>query len=255
MSEKTVLQLNVDQLRPNPCQPRRVFDPAALEALAESIRINGILQPLSVRRTADGWQLIAGERRLRAAKLAGLSQVPCLEVAADDAQAALLALLENLQREDLHYLEQAAALAAYLQTTGAGREETARALGCSPSALANKLRLVRLSPACAELLVRHGLSERHARALLRLPEEEQRLAAVRHIISAGLTVAATERYIDRLLQPKERRRQFILKDVRLFLNSLEHNLKLMRTAGVDARVRREETDSAILLTISLPKGR
>ena len=256
-----VLTLRVEDIRPNPHQPRQTFDDEGLRELASSIRRHGILQPLTVRSAGGGkWELVAGERRLRAAKLAGLEKVPCIRREADDRESALLALVENLQRRDLHYLEEAAAIAAYIRQTGITQEEAAAQLGRSPSALANKLRLLRLSPACRELLVRNGLTERHARCLLRLEDGEERLAALRHIADKQLNVAQAEQYIDqRLAQlqstPPKRRRTFILKDVRLFLNSLDRGLRMVREAGVDARTERQETNDAILLTIRIPKQR
>ena len=204
---KRVLLLPAADIRPNPRQPRRVFEEAGLRELASSIRRHGILQPLTVRRMPEGWELIAGERRLRAARMAGLETVPCIEATADDGESALLALVENLQRQDLHYFEEAAAIAAYLKETGATQEETAAQLGRSPSALANKLRLLRLSPACREILVQNGLTERHARALLRLEDEEERLSAVRHLADRQLNVAQAEQYIEHrlaVLHPQRR---------------------------------------------------
>ena len=186
--------------------------------------------------------------------------MPCIRRAADDREAAALALVENLQRRDLHYLEEAAAIAAYLRQTGCTQEEAAAVLSRSPSALANKLRLLRLGPAVRAVLVEHGLTERHARCLLRLEDEEERLAAARHMAARGLNVAQAEQYVEQRLStlqstaPK-RRRTFILKDVRLFLNSLDRGLRLVREAGVDARTERRETDDAILLTIRIPKQR
>ena len=255
-----VLQLPAAEIRPNPRQPRRVFDEAGLRELAASIRAHGVLQPLTVRRTAEGWELIAGERRLRASRLAGLETVPCIESAAGDEESALLALIENLQRQDLHYFEEAAAIGDYIRRTGVTQEEAARQLGRSPSALANKLRLLRLSPACREQLVKSGLTERHARCLLRIEDESERLAALRYIADHQLNVAQTEQYIERQLAalqatPPAGRRTFILKDVRLFLNSVDHGLRLIRSAGVDAACDRQETEEDILLTIRIPKQR
>lgn len=256
----TIQMLPTADIRPNPSQPRRFFEESALQELAGSIRAHGILQPLTVRRAADGWELIAGERRLRAAKLAGLETVPCIESAADDSGSALLALVENLQRQDLHYLEEAAAIAAYIRRTGASQEETARQLGRSPSALANRLRLLRLSEGCCRILREAALTERHARCLLRLEDESERLAAARHIAKKQLNVAQAEQYIDRRLEalqstPPSGRRTFILKDVRLFLNSVDRGLRMVREAGVDAGFDRQDTDEEILLTIRLPKQR
>ncbi|SFP78599.1 chromosome partitioning protein, ParB family [Oscillibacter sp. PC13] len=258
--EQRVLQLRTEEIRPNPRQPRQVFDKAGLQELSDSILRHGILQPLTVRQTGTGWELVAGERRLRAARLAGLETVPCLESAADDRDAALLALVENLQRRDLHYFEEATAIAAFLRETGQTQEETAAQLGKSPSAVANKLRLLRLSPACRALLTQEGLSERHARCLLRLEEESERLSAARHIAAAHLSVAQAEAYVERRLAALQStlpagRRTYIIKDVRLFLNSVDRGLRLIRDAGVDAVSGREETEDAILLTIRIPKQR
>ena len=256
--ERKVLWLPAAEIRPNPMQPRRTFEETGLRELAESIRRHGILQPLTVRRTAAGWELVAGERRLRAAVLAGLETVPCLEAEVDGRASALLALVENLQRKDLHYLEEAEAIAAFLHQTGMTQEAVAAQLGMSPSALANKLRLLRLSPACRALLVEHGLTERHARCLLRL--EGERLTALRQAAAKHWNVAQTEQYVERRLAalqtaPPAGRRTYIIKDVRLFLNSVDRGLRLIRDAGVDARTEREETEDEIVLTLRIPKQR
>ncbi len=255
---RQVLSLPPEDIHPNPHQPRKTFDEAALRELAESIRRHGILQPLTVRRTPAGWELVAGERRLRAAKLAGLSAVPCLEAEVDDAESALLALVENLQRRDLGYFEEAAAIARFLRRTGQTQEQTAAQIGRSPAAVANKLRLLRLSPACRKVLMDHGLTERHARALLRLEDEAERLAAAEHMARCHLNVAQAEQYVERRLTalqstPPARRRTFILKDVRLFLNSVDRGLRMIQEAGVDAQSGREDTEDAIVLTIRIPK--
>ena len=256
--KRRVLQLPAGAIRPNPMQPRKSFDEEGLRELAESVKRHGILQPLTVRRTGGGWELVAGERRLRAAKLAGLKTVPCLETAADDRRSALLALVENLQRRDLHYFEEAAAISAYIRQTGCTQEEAAALLGRSPSALANKLRLLRLSPACREILTENGLTERHARCLLRLEDEEERLSAARYMAAHHLNVVQAEQYVERRLAvlqttPPAHRRTYIIKDVRLFLNSVDRGLRLIRDAGVGAESRREDTEDAILLTIRIPK--
>lgn len=258
--ERRVLRLPVAEIRPNPRQPRRFFDERGLRELATSIRRHGIIQPLTVRRAPQGWELVAGERRLRAAKLAGLETVPCIEAAVDDRESALLALVENLQRRDLHYFEEATAIADYLRQSGVTQEEAAALLGRSPSAVANKLRLLRLSPACREILVRNRLSERHARCLLRLEDEGERLTALRQAAAKHWNVAQTEQYVERRLAalqtaPPAGRRTYIIKDVRLFLNSVDRGLRLIRDAGVDARTEREETEDEIVLTLRIPKQR
>lgn len=253
-----LLQLSPDVIRPNPDQPRRSFDDAPLQSLAQSIRQHGILQPLTVRKTPTGYVLIAGERRLRAAKLAGCQTVPCLLMEMEDKQSALLALVENLQREDLHYLEEAAAIAKLMADYELSQEEAAKKLGRSQSAVANKLRLLRLSPACTTLLRQAELTERHARALLRLEDEEERLAALRHIMEKHLNVAQSEEYIEQRLQrlaltaPKHRP-TFLIRDVRLFLNSLDRSLRLIRDAGIAAECAREDTEGEILLHIRIDK--
>ena len=177
---RRVLYLSVDAIRANPDQPRKYFEPEALRELAESIGRYGILQPLTVRRGEDGYELIAGERRLRAAKLAGLRKVPCLAVRSDEEESALLSLIENLQRQDLHYMEEAAAIAKLIAVYGLSQEQAAERLGKSQSAVANKLRLLRLSPACVALLREGGLSERHARPAAIERRERASGGAARH---------------------------------------------------------------------------
>ena len=250
--------LPIERISPNPRQPRRHFSEQPLRELADSIRQHGVLQPLTVQKTPGGYVLVAGERRLRAAGLAGLTHVPCLLVRATPQDSALLALVENLQRCDLHYLEEAAAISKLITTYCMSQEEAARRLGRSQPAVANKLRLLRLSPACGELLRKYELTERHARALLRLEDEDTRLAALRHIGEKKLTVAAAEEYIEVQLQKKqmegkEKKRLFIIKDVRLFLNSVDRGMETIRRAGVDARFDRQESEEEITITIQIPK--
>ena len=238
----------VDQLRPNPAQPRRQFA-RRLEELAASIREHGILQPLSVRRGAEGLELVSGERRLRAARLAGLSQVPCMVVDVDQESSSLLALVENLQRRDLDFWEEALALDQLIHTYSLSQEEAARRIGKSQSAVANKLRLLKLSPAALQRLRDAGLSERHARALLRLDGEEAQLSALDHIIAQGLNVAQTDAYIDALLSPRARPKKptYLIKDVRLFLNTVTRGWPSCRgrasRPSADGRRRRTPSSS------------
>ena len=256
-----IVMLPVDQIEPSPYQARTAFDETEIAALAVSILQNGLLQPISVRRTGiHKYQLVAGERRWRAARIAGLRQVPCLLARVDEEDAALLALIENLQRRDLDYMEEAEAIARLLRRYGLSQQQAAEKLGRSQSAVANKLRLLRLEEPVVDALHRYGLTERHARALLRLCDGEQRLRAVEHIGKAGMNVAAAEAYIDRLAAenqttPPHRRSAYIIKDVRLFLNSVERGIRLMQGAGVGAQVARQDTDSEICLTVRIPKTR
>ena len=260
LDSNRVLFLPVDAIAPNPDQPRRVFPQHELEELAASIRSLGLLQPLTVRRGERGWELVAGERRLRAAKLAGLTEVPCLSLQIDNQRSSLLALVENLQRRDLDYIEEAEGLARLMRLYGLSQEQAAQRVGKSQSAVANKLRLLRHSPQVLAMLRENQLSERHARALLRLPEEEDRLAVLQTVIRQQLNVAKTEAYIDAYLAkknaqepPKRGIRKLIVRDVRLFLNSVNHSLELVRSAGIQAETKQEETDREIVLTIRLPK--
>ena len=252
-----VIFLPVAMIHPNPGQPRKVFDKEGMQELATSIQQYGILQPISVRRRGTAYELIAGERRLRAARIAGLEEVPCIVMTMDEEQSGMLALVENLQRRDLDYIEEAEGLSRLMRLYGLSLEQAAQRIGKSQSVVANKLRLLRHTPAVLQALRDNHLSERHARALLKLPGEAERLAAIDVIVKRELTVAKTEAYIDSLLSQKAAQRQgmrkFLVKDVRLFLNSINHNLEVMRSAGIPADLGREETEDAIVLTIRLPK--
>ena len=255
-----VVWLPIHAVRPNPAQPRKIFDPQGLQELARSIAQYGVLQPLSVRRQPDGYELVAGERRLRASKMAGLLEVPCIVLTVDEEQSGMLALVENLQRRDLDFIEEAQGLAQLMRLYGLSQEQAAARVGKSQSAVANKLRLLKHPQAVLDALRANHLSERHARALLRLEGEQARMDALQEIIRRQMNVAATEQYIDRLLEqqkhPEPARRslgRFLLRDVRLFLNTVEHNLDLIKNAGISAAKTQEETDQVIVLTIRIPK--
>ena len=256
-AKRQVLELPTSDIRPNPHQPRREFGRSELEELAQSIAQVGVLQPLSVRRTRLGWELIAGERRLRAAQLAGLSTVPCLPMEADGETSALLALVENIQRKDLDVWEEAAALRQLMERGHLTQEEAARRVGKSQSAVANKLRLLKLPEDVIDTLRANRLTERHARALLRLDGPEHQRLALEYILKHQLNVAKTEEYIDRLCggrtPPKKATPVYKIRDVRLFLNTVNRGLAVMKSAGVNAQCGREETDSEITLTIHIPK--
>lgn len=253
-----VQYIPLGRIRPNPQQPRRSFDEEGLAELAASIRSCGILQPLTVRRAGDGYELVAGERRLRAARIAGLREVPCLVAQVGEEDSALLALMENLQRRDLDCWEEAQAIARLISRYGLSQEEAARRLGRAQPTVANKLRLLRLPEDVRALLRENGLTERHARALLRLQDPEVQRRAAGDMVRRGMNVAQAEAYVEKLLQsdqvtPPRGRSTYIIKDVRLFLNSVDRGLHLMRQAGVDAGWDRQDTDREILLTIRIPK--
>ena len=254
--EDKLLFLPPAQIRPNPNQPRRIFDPQGLEELAASVKEHGILQPLTVRAMGNGYELVAGERRLRAAKMAGLELVPCLILRVDEEDSSLLALVENLQRRDLDFMEEAVALRRLIVQHGLSQEEAARKVGKSQSAVANKLRLLKLSPEVLEVVKQGSLSERHARSLLRLPEE-QRLAAAKHMVKEGLTVAKAEAYVDKLLSPPapvpaKKMPVYHIRDVRFFLNTIDRSVRLMQSAGVRATSRQDRKDGVLTLTVRIP---
>lgn len=256
-AKRQILELPTNEIRPNPSQPRQEFQPEELAELALSIQQVGVIQPLSVRRTPTGWELIAGERRLRAAQLAGLPTVPCLPVEADGETSALLALVENLQRKDLDVWEEAAALRQLMERYGLTQEEAARRVGKSQSAVANKLRLLKLPEDVIDTLRANRLTERHARSLLRLDSPERQRLAVEYILKHQLNVAKTEEYVDKLCGgrklPRKAKPVYKIRDVRLFLNTVNRGLAVMKSAGVNAHCGQEETEDGIILTIHIPK--
>jgi ParB family chromosome partitioning protein len=263
---RKILNLPVADISPNPNQPRKQFDKDALSELADSIQRYGILQPLTVRKTSSGYELVAGERRLRAAKLAGLNTVPCITVNVDRVDSGLIALVENLQRRDLDYIEEAEGLSTLIRAYGLSQEEAARRVSKSQSAVANKLRLLKLSPEILYVLREKELTERHARALLRIETEEDRLGVLKYVVENGLNVAKTDEYIDLFLKgltenhgkqkPKPKQKKspfFVLKDVRIFLNTVTKGLGMMKSSGIEASCKQSETDTDLVLTITIPK--
>ena len=261
---RTVSYVPVEDIVPGPLQPRKHFSREGLEELRDSIAEHGVLQPLTVRMKGERFELIAGERRLRAAKMAGLWEVPCIVMDVDIERSGLIALIENLQRRDLDFVEEAEGIQQLIRLFGLSQEECARRLGKSQSAVANKLRVLRLPGDVLERLREEGLGERHARALLRLEDEELQRVAVDFIIDQRMTVAGAEEYIERLCRDEEtktdepaprRRSFFVMKDVRLFLNSLSRSVGIMRKGGINADVSREETERELVVTVRIPKGK
>ena len=251
METGRVVFLPARAIRPNPAQPRTVFREEALQDLAESIRNHGILQPLTVRRTGTSYELIAGERRLRAAQLAGLTEIPCIVMTMDEKESGLAAMVENLQRQDLDFIEEARGIAALMDKWSISQEQAAKMLGKSQSAVANKLRLLRHSDKVLQALREAELTERHARALLKLPTEPQKLEVIQTIRQLDMNVARTESYIDSLLQekkPKEKR-----PNVGAFIQNLTHALSKIQLSGIPAVSERKETENEIVLTITFPK--
>lgn len=253
-----VLQIPLARIRPNRDQPRVFFEETALAQLAESIRRYGVLQPISVRTAEMGYEIIAGERRFRAARMAGLAQIPAIVYEVDGERGAFLAVVENLLREDLDMFETAAAMDKLCREHGLTQEEVAERLSVSQSYVANKVRLLRFDSAMREKIMAAKLTERHARAILRLPAnlwEE----ALSKIVARRANVETAERLIEEMLtggeqlkKPKRPRARGMLRDVKVFYNSVEHAVELLRRCGVAARLeqKEEECESCLIIHIS-----
>lgn len=262
--DKKLLMLKPEEIRISARQPRKHFDEYSLRLLADSIAASGILQPIAVRRTCMGdYELIAGERRLRAAKMAGLRRIPCILHRTDSETAALYSILENLQRADLTIFEEAEAINRLIEEYGISQAEAAARLGIAQSTLSNKLRLLHLNEILRERIVATGLTERHARALLRLPDE-RRMEVLDHVIAHSLTLRQMEDYIFNLLNPpyekedslpiqEEPTRKFSIGDIRLFSNSLSKLLETLQNAGIDASSRKVENEKYIEYKIRIQK--
>ncbi len=253
--KEKLARIPLARIRAGSAQPRKAFDADELAELADSIRQNGVLQPILVRRDGAQYEIIAGERRFRAAKLAGLSDIPCVVRTMTDAEAAVAALLENLQRQDLTCFEEAEAIAALIRRWNLTQEQAAAQLGKRQSTVANKLRLLRFSPAERAAILDAHLTERHARALLAVEDETQRQKLIHAAGEQGWTVQQTEQRIAQLnaqASPPPRR-TFIAKDVRLFLNTIDHAVQVMRDSGVAAEQEKNEQDDFVEIRIRIPK--
>ena len=277
MNHNLIVQcVGVDKIVPNPQQPRRVFEQAALQELAESIANHGVIQPVTLRRVGGLFELIAGERRLRATQMAGLKAIPAIVVDADDEESAVLALIENIQRENLSYMEEALGYLKLAQEYHMTQEEIAKLMGKTQSAVANKLRILRLCGETKRILAEYGLTERHARALLRLSKEEQQVQTAKLIAVKGMNVRETEEYIENLLIKQQevlperglplsgtvkgevknrltrpRIKRFI-RDIRLFTNTVNRAALYMKEAGVPVQVAENKNEGYYEMVIRVP---
>lgn len=249
-----VLLIPNELIYPNPNQPRRIFNQEELVNLAISIRMNGILQPITVRETEKGYEVVSGERRLRASRLAGMLSVPCIVIEVNSFKSAIYALIENLQRQNLGYFEEAVAIERLMKDFGLSQEETAKQLGKAPSTVSNKLRLLALQGEARELLLNNGLSERHARALLRLPEEKT-IPVLKRIIEKKMNVTQAEAYIEEILNEKtnNRKTKTMFSDVKIFIKTINHAVDTMKQAGIKADVKKEECEESYIYHIKIPK--
>lgn len=242
---------------PNPNQPRKRFDYDELENLAQSIRENGILQPITVRKREDKkYELVSGERRLRAARLVGMVKIPSIVINIDDKNSAMFSIIENLQRQSLNFFEEAEAIEKLVGKYAMSREEVAQKLGLAPSTVSNKLRILRLPEEMRFELARSGLTESHARALLMLEDDNQRARALSIIVDRHLNVAESERMINQMINRNNRSRNPLrgIRDVRLFINTLNHAVDTIRRAGVEADAARSETEEYIEYVVRIPKS-
>lgn len=254
-----IILIPQEDIYPNPNQPRSRFDFDELEGLAQSIRQNGIIQPIAVRVNASGnYELISGERRLRASRLVGISLIPCIIMEASDEKSALFALIENIQRSDLGFFEEASAIEKLIVDFNMSRDDVCRKLGKAAPTISNKLRLLKLPEDVRLKITQEGLTERHARALLRLPTRAQLDRALSIISDRRLNVAESEKLIDQMLSADKSSKKptvKLFKDVRIFVNTLNHAVETMRRAGIEADSAKSETDEYIEYIVRIPKTR
>ncbi len=253
-----VILLPVKEISPNPNQPRTYFDPVALEELCQSILANGLLQPITVRLRENGrYELVAGERRWLAFQRLGRSHIPSIVEEYTDQQSSMLALIENLQRRDLNFFEEAAAIDRLMRELNLTQQQISMKIGKAQSTVANKLRLLRYPTSIREMILKAGLTERHARAVLKLPDFADS-KHIQYIIKHQLNVEQTERYVAdylRKLEPKNpSTRLLVIKDMRIFLNSINKAVKLMQSSGIEVDSQKNETDEYVEMTIRIPKA-
>lgn len=258
-SKEKVIQARIDHLQPNPYQPRKSFPEEKISELTQSIKTYGLLHPIIVRRAGRAYQIVAGERRVIACRNLGWKTIPAIVKELSDSAVAAMALIENLQRENLGYLDEAAGYARLIQTFNLTQEVLAQRLGKSQSTIANKMRLLKLPEEVKDLLVKEQLSERHARALLRLNSAEQQKKMVQEIIQRDLTVSDTEKRIDRLVERKEilkpgMQRKGMVRDMRIFLNTIHQAIKIIEGSGLSPEVEEKVEQDYIEVTIRLFKG-
>lgn len=258
-----IVNISIEKIRPNPYQPRKNFSKKALDELSQSIKAYGVIQPISVRKINDNsYELVAGERRLRASELAELEKIPAIIVNMKDQDSAVLALIENLQREDLNFIEEAEGYSNLINDHGLTQQELAIKVGKNQSTVANKLRILRLSDKVKKMLLENGLSERHARALLKLPDESLQLAVLERVIDKDMTVKKTESLIKGMLEDltkeeEEENKQNIksLINFRIYLNTIKNAYNAIKDSGVDAKYEQKDKGEFIEVVVKIPKSK
>lgn len=252
-------QIKLQQIKANPEQPRKYFDDNSIHELADSIKKCGVINPISVKKDGTYYQIIAGERRFRASRLAGLREIPCLVINESEENSAIISIVENIQRFDLNFIEEAHSYLKLMVDFGFKQEEIARKIGKTQSSVANKIRILKLGDDILAIILKNNLTERHARILLKINESD-REAILHHIIVNKLNVAKTEEYIESILNPipielpvKNKQKYAKLSvDVRIFINSINEILESMKFAGINAKINKKRTDDSVLFTIDIP---
>jgi ParB family chromosome partitioning protein len=262
--KKNIIYINIEKIRPNPYQPRKQFNKVSLAELCESIKQYGVIQPINVRKiTSHHYELVAGERRLRAATMAGLSEIPAIIINVDDNDSAVMALIENLQREDLNYMDEAEGYYNLIKEHGLTQEELAQKVGKSQSTVANKIRLLKLTPLVKKILADNNLTERHARALLKLHDEQLQLKVLRHVCERGLNVKRTEELVERAIDRytkkltvdrNEKKFTKAIKDIRIFVNTVRQAVDIMKKSGVNAKAVQIDRGEYVEFVVRIPKG-
>ncbi len=252
-----VVQIPIEDVHPNPEQARKDLDQVGISALADSIRQNGILQPLTVRKVSNGYEVISGERRLRASKIARLDYVPCIILEVNDRNSAILNLVENIQRKDLSFFDEAIAIDRLIKSYGLTQEDTAIKLGKAQSTIANKLRLLKLTEEERMVITKFGLTERHARALLKLSAPEDRLNVINIIVKERLNVEKTEKAVLEYIEENNlkncgKRRKSAFSDIRFFMNTINRAIENMQSAGVKANSSKYQCDDYIEYRVRIP---
>ena len=249
-----VIEIETSRIFASRYQPRLTFDEASLEELTSSIRSSGLIQPITVRETEKGYEIIAGERRYRACVNAGFTKIPCYILSPSESQAAEMALIENIQREDLTAVEEAKSYVQLMNQTGMTQEQLAARIGKSQSSVANKIRLLNLPEEVQEAVAEKKISERHARALLKLPEEKQ-VSAYRHIVEKELNVRQTDEYVEKSISNTHRRRKTkgFARNVRIALNSVDQCVRMIRKMGINAGMDINDSEEETTVVIRIPK--
>lgn len=260
-----IMYLPVDRVTPNPYQPRKFFNKDSIEELSRSIKEYGVMQPISVRLiNGVSYELVAGERRLRATRLAGLNTIPAIVINIKEQDSAIIAIIENIQRENLNFIEEAEGFQNLMEDYGFTQEELAKKIGKSQSTIANKMRILKLPKKTQKFILENNLSERHARALLKITDENIQLEILKKVVEQGLTVKKTEDLVEKILSErddsnpqnkKDIKVKRLIRDVRLFSNSIKQSINVMKESGFNTDYIMDEVDGGyeILIRIAYPE--